>query len=92
MWEFVPVEKGFYLIKDKKTGKVFDISGNSVANGASAILYSVTGGTNQHFSLVNNGDGSYKLRVRHSGLYLTFTEDGLCQSDGSLGYVNWVIK
>ncbi|MBQ3111077.1 MAG: RICIN domain-containing protein [Clostridia bacterium] len=92
VWEFVPVEKGFYLIKDKKTGKVFDISGNSVANGASAILYSVTGGTNQHFSLVNNGDGSYKLRVRHSGLYLTFTEDGLCQSDGSLGYVNWVIK
>ncbi len=92
VWEFVPVEKGFYLIKDKKTGKVFDISGNSVANGASAILYSVTGGTNQHFSLVNNGDGSYKLCVRHSGLYLTFTEDGLCQSDGSLGYVNWVIK
>lgn len=92
VWEFVPVEKGFYLIKDKKTGKVFDISGNSVANGASAILYSATGGTNQHFSLVNNGDGSYKLRVRHSGLYLTFTETGLCQSDGSLGYVNWVIK
>ncbi len=92
VWEFVPVEKGFYLIKDKKTGKVFDISGNSVANGASAILYSATGGTNQHFSLVNNGDGSYKLCVRHSGLYLTFTEDGLCQSDGSLGYVNWVIK
>ena len=91
-WTFVPVEKDYYLVMDKKTGKVFDISGNSVANGASAILYSVTGGTNQHFKLVNNGDGTYKLELRHSGLYLTWTEEGFCQSDGSLGYVNWVIE
>ena len=92
VWEFVPVDKDYYLIRDKKTGKVFDISGGSIENGASAILYSVTGGTNQHFSLVNNGDGTYKLQLRHSGLYLTKAEDGFCQSDGSLGYTNWVIE
>ncbi len=92
IWEFVPVDKDYYLIRDKKTGKVFDISGGSVANGASAILYSVTGGTNQHFSLVNNGDGTYKLCLRHSGLYLTKSDEGFCQSDGSLGYTNWVIE
>lgn len=92
VWSFVPVDKDYYLIMDKETGKVFDISGNSTANGASAILYSVTGGTNQHFKLVNNGDGSYKLQLKHSGLYLTATEEGFCQSDGSLGYVNWVVE
>ncbi|MBQ8539978.1 MAG: RICIN domain-containing protein [Clostridia bacterium] len=91
-WKLVPVDKDYYLIMDKETGKVFDISGGSVENGASAILYSVTGGTNQHFKLVNNGNGSYKLQLRHSGLYLTKTADGFCQSDGSLGYVNWVIE
>ena len=91
-WELVPVEKDYYLVMDKATGKVFDISGNSTASGASAILYSVTGGSNQHFKLVNNGDGSYKLQLRHSGLFLTWTEDGLCQSDGREGYVNWVIE
>ncbi len=92
MWTLVPVDKDYYLIMDKETGKVFDISGNSIENGANAILYSVTGGTNQHFRLVNNGDGSYKLELRHSGLYLTKTAEGFCQSDGSLGYTNWVVE
>ena len=92
VWTFVPVEKDYYLIMNKETGKVFDISGNSIENGASAILYSVTGGTNQYFKLVNNGDGSYKLQLKHSGLYLTATEEGFCQSDGSEGYVSWVIE
>ncbi len=92
VWTFVPVDKDYYLIMDKATGKVFDISGNSVEEGASAILYSVTGGTNQHFSLVNNGNGSYKLTVRHSGLCLTGTDEGMCQSDGSMGYVDFVLE
>lgn len=91
-WSFVATDYGYYLIMNKETGKVFDISGNSTQNGASAILYSVTGGENQHFKIVNNGDGTYKLQLRHSGLYLTRTNDGLCQSDGSMGYTNWIIE
>ncbi len=91
-WTFVAVDKGYYLIMNKETGKVFDISGNSTENGASAILYSITGGENQHFKIVNNNDGTYKLQLRHSGLYLTRTNDGFCQSDGSMGYTNWIIK
>lgn len=88
VWTIVPVDKGYYLIMDKATGKVFDISGNSVAEGASAILYSVTGGTNQHFSFENNGDGTYKLVLRHSGLKLTVAEDGLCQGSGN----SWILE
>lgn len=91
-WTLVPVDKDYYLIMDKATGKVFDISGGSTESGASAILYSVTGGTNQHFKLINNGDGTYKLMVRHSGLYLTRGADGFCQSEGDLGCVNWVVE
>lgn len=91
-WTFVAVDHGYYLIMNKETEKVFDISGNSTQNGASAILYSVTGGENQHFKIVNNNDGTYKLQLRHSGLYLTRTNDGFCQSDGTMGYTNWIIK
>ncbi|MGM9552545.1 MAG: RICIN domain-containing protein [Clostridia bacterium] len=89
LWNFVPVDKNLFLIKHKETGKVFDISGNSVEKGASAILYSVTGGTNQHFMLENNGDSTYTLKVRHSGLSLTKSKDGFCQGDESMGYVRW---
>ncbi len=88
VWTIVPVDKGYYLIMDKETGKVFDISGNSTAEGAKAILYSVTGGTNQHFSFVNNGDGTYMLKLAHSGLYLEATPEGLCQGDGS----RWILE
>ncbi len=90
-WNFVPVDNGWYVVKHKATGKVFDISGNSTLSGASAILYSATGGTNQNFALVNNGDGTYKFTAQHSNLSLTKTEEGFCQSAGELGFVNWKI-
>ena len=88
VWTIVPVDKDTYLIMDKATGKVFDISGGSVNKGAAAILYSVTGGSNQHFSFVNNGDGTYKLKLAHSGLFLEKGEDGLFQGDGS----RWILE
>lgn len=87
---FVPVEKDYFTVSAKQG--LFDVSGNSVLNGAKVIFYSSTGGDNQRVKLVNNGDGSYKIQFKHSGLYLTWTEDGLCQSDGRAGYVNWVIE
>lgn len=92
VWTFVPVDRGYYMIMDKATGRVFDISGNSTLEGASAILYSVTGGTNQHFVIENNGDGTYALVLRHSLLKLTSTDEGLCQSAGGMGYTKWVLE
>lgn len=92
VWTFVPVDKDYYLIMDRETGKVFDISGNSTSEGASAILYNVTGGTNQHFKIVSNGDGTYMLEARHSGLKLTKEAEGLCQSGGKTGYVRWNLE
>ena len=91
-WSIAPVDKDYYIITDKATGKAFDINGGKKEEGVSAILYSVTGGTNQHFKFVNDGHGAYKLELRHSGLYLTDTGEGFCQSSGGMGYTNWNIS
>ena len=88
-WNITPVDKDYFLITDKATGKAFDISGGKKTEGAKALIWSVTGGQNQHFKIVNEGFGVYKLELRHSGLYLTSTEDGFCQSSGSMGHTNW---
>lgn len=90
-WSISPVDKDYYIIRDKATGKAFDINGNSKAEGAKALIWTVTGGTNQHFKLVSDGYGAYKLELRHSGLYLTATEEGFCQSSGALGLTSWNI-
>lgn len=91
-WNFNPVDPEYIIIKDKSTGKTIDISGGSESEGAKAIMYSVTGGKNQHFRLVSNGDGTYKLEIRHSGLYLTYIEDGFCQTSGKFGDYEWTVE
>lgn len=90
-WSIAPVDKGYYIITDKATGKAFDINGGKKEEGVSAILYQVTGGQNQHFKLVSDGYGAYRLELRHSGLYLTSNDEGFCQSSGGLGYTKWII-
>ncbi len=90
-WSINPVDDGYYIIRDKATGKAFDISGGSKAEGAKALIWDVTGGQNQHFKFVSDGYGSYKLELRHSGLYLTSSEEGFCQSSGDIGFVKWNI-
>lgn len=88
-WNIAPVDKNYYIITDKATGKAFDINGGKKEEGVSAILYQVTGGQNQHFKIVGDGFGAYRLELRHSGLYLTSNDEGFCQSSGSLGYTKW---
>ncbi len=89
-WYFIPVEKGWYQIEKgiNEGDKVIDVSGNSVEEGAKAILYSVTGGTNQHFAIENNGDGTYSLVARHSLLKLGADEEGTYQGEGN----RWIIE
>ncbi len=88
VWEIVPVDKGWYMIKEPISGKVFDISGNSTEDGASAILYSVTGGENQHFAIERNNDRTYSLVLRHSGLKLTEKDGVFFQGEGT----RWTIE
>lgn len=88
IWSLNPIDSEYVLVKDKSTGKTIDISGGNEDEGAEAILYSVTGGQNQHFAPTESG-GSYKLKLRHSGLYLTYDGKGFCQSNGGS---DWILE
>jgi hypothetical protein len=88
-WSINPVDEGYYIIRDKATGKAFDINGGSKAEGAKALIWQVTGGQNQHFKFVSDEYGAYTLELRHSGLNLTSTEEGFFQSSGDMGYMKW---
>jgi hypothetical protein len=51
-WQLVSVGGGYYKLKNRSTGKLLDISGQSLADGAAAIQWTDNGGTNQHFQIV----------------------------------------
>ena len=55
---------------NRNSGKVLDIANASTADGAVAIQWTDTGGTNQKFSLTTNSDGSYRLVNVRSGKLL----------------------
>jgi len=43
---------GFYKLRNRATGKVIDVSGGSLANGANVIEWTDNGGTNQQWQIV----------------------------------------
>jgi hypothetical protein len=63
-----PGETGtLYRIVAEHSGKVFDIEGASLANGAPVIQWDWHGGPNQLFDLEKNSDGSgFRLYAAHS--------------------------
>ncbi len=54
-WELIN-HGGYYEIKNKSVGKSLNVSGQSIANGGSVILYSYAGGDNELW-LLNEIDG-----------------------------------
>ncbi|WP_238413262.1 RICIN domain-containing protein [Saccharothrix deserti] len=59
-----------FKLVNRKSGKVLDINGASTADGAVAIQWPDTGGTNQRFTLTPNPDGSHRLVNARSGKLL----------------------
>jgi hypothetical protein len=92
-WKIVPADRGYYNIVNVKTGKLLDVSGGSSSNGAKVILYDRTGGENQQFAIVSNGEGTYSLVARHSGLKLAVgvNDNAICQADGKGYYTRWTL-
>lgn len=88
----VPADRGYYNIKNLETGKLLDISGGSEEKGAQVIFYQKTGGENQQFEIVSNGDGTYSFVARHSGLKLAVKDGELCQGDGAGFYTKWELN
>jgi hypothetical protein len=57
-------------IRAKHSGKVLDVAGISMANGAQIQQWDYLGGDNQKWRLESVGDGYYRIVAKHSGKVL----------------------
>jgi hypothetical protein len=70
----------WYVLVNRGSGKVLDVSGVSTADGAQLQQWGRTDGNNQQFQFVDSGGGYYRVKARHSGkvldVYNFSTADG----------------
>jgi len=57
----------YYKIKNKNSGKLADVNGGSLTDGAKVIQWPDNGGDNQRWQLVDAGSGYYKIKNKKSG-------------------------
>lgn len=63
------ISNGYYIIKLKSDlSKGWDIDGGKKDNGIALQVWEIHGGDNQVFYLERQGDGTYKIIAKHSGL------------------------
>lgn len=75
VWILEETEDGIYSVANTASGKSIDINGGSTEAGAKLIVYDRTQSDNQCFEMEET-EGGYLLKMVHSGLYLTYNEDG----------------
>lgn len=56
-----------YTLINPNSGKALDIAANSTADGANVHIWANNGGTNQQWTITDNGDNTYRLIAVHSG-------------------------
>ncbi|WP_380049611.1 RICIN domain-containing protein [Kribbella deserti] len=61
---------GAYSLIAQHSNKSADVDGSSTAAGARLVQRSTTSGANQQFEFVDAGDGHFRIKARHSGLFL----------------------
>jgi hypothetical protein len=59
-----------YTVANGKSGKLLDVTGKSVADGAAVIQYKATGGDNQRWTFQSTGDGYHTITCMRSGKVL----------------------
>ncbi len=74
-WMLMQVGEDAFTIVNLGTGKAIDISGGNTASGAKLITYDLSKNDNQLFYM-EEAEGGYNLKMKHSELYLTVNEDG----------------
>ncbi len=74
-WMLMKVGEDTYTIVNMGTGKAIDISGGNTAAGAKLITYDLSKNDNQLFYM-EEVEGGFMLKMKHSELYLTVNEDG----------------
>jgi hypothetical protein len=47
-----PFRRGFYILRNRATGKLIDVSGGSLSDGANVIQWTDNGGSNQKWQVV----------------------------------------
>lgn len=74
-WMLVKSGIDTFTIVNMGTGKAIDINGGSTAAGTKLITYDLSKNDNQLF-FMEEVEGGYNLKMKHSELYLTVNEDG----------------
>ncbi|QDO03972.1 MULTISPECIES: non-reducing end alpha-L-arabinofuranosidase family hydrolase [Streptomyces] len=59
-----------YVLVNRGSGKVLDVTGASTADGAGLTQWPRTDSANQQFRFVDSGGGYYRLKAQHSGKVL----------------------
>ena len=81
------VSEGTYVVESLDDSvQVLDIMGSSTSDGANAALYENRNSANQKFSLVEAGDGWYRLVAEHSGQCLDVVAGG---TSGGTNVTQW---
>ncbi|MDN3239687.1 non-reducing end alpha-L-arabinofuranosidase family hydrolase [Glycomyces tritici] len=60
----------WYVLVNRASGKVLDVSGVSTADGAQLHQWTRTNAGNQQFQFVDAGGGYFRIKARHSGKVL----------------------
>ena len=74
-WMLMAVGEDTFTIVNMGTGKAIDISGGNAQAGAKLITYDLSKNDNQLFYM-EEAEGGFMLKMKHSELYLTVNEDG----------------
>ncbi|MEU7663470.1 RICIN domain-containing protein [Streptomyces lincolnensis] len=76
----------WYVLVNRGSGKVLDVSGASAADGAGVAQWSRHDGAHQRFRFVDSGGGYYRLKAQHSGKVLDVLNHS---SADHAGIVQW---
>jgi hypothetical protein len=83
-WRFIPLsgaDAGFYRIVSVNSGKVLDVAAADLADGARVIQYPWHDADNEKWQVIDAGQGTVFLQVKHSGKVLDV--EGATQDDGA---------
>jgi Ricin-type beta-trefoil lectin domain-like/Subtilase family/Secretion system C-terminal sorting domain len=66
IWKVETTTAGYYKLSAQHTGKVMDVQGGSTSALANIQQYDYLGGDNQQFAILPWGDGTMKIRPKHT--------------------------
>lgn len=79
-WLMYPTTDGYWVLFAEDTGKCINVPGESTDEGKEIILWSGGSGNNEKMTKQDNADQSFKLKFKHSSLYLGIKDGKLVQT------------